>query len=142
MSLETMDPNPVWDADAYPEAVSTFERLRDDLAVSVWGADWCGDCRAVLPDFAAALDAVDIPDEQVEVVAVEKSEDGTKTGPTSSTRHRRRREFFDPLLRRSVDHIDDATRTKLESGMEVFMLASTHLLMNNRDGNTVQRGSI
>jgi thiol-disulfide isomerase/thioredoxin len=81
MSLETMDPNPVWDADAYPEAVSTFERLRDELEVSIWGADWCGDCRAVLPDFAAALDAADIPDEQVEVFAVEKSEDGTKTGP-------------------------------------------------------------
>ena len=81
MSLETMDPNPVWDADAYPEAVSTFERLRDELEVWIWGADWCGDCRAVLPDFAAALDAADIPDEQVEEFAVEKSDDGTKTGP-------------------------------------------------------------
>jgi len=81
MSLETMDPNPVWDVDSYPDAVSTFERLNDELAVEIWGADWCGDCRAVLPDFAAALDAADVPDERIETFAVERSDEGEKTGP-------------------------------------------------------------
>ena len=81
MSLETMEPNPVWDADSYPDAVDTLERLDDELEILVWGADWCGDCRTVLPDFAAALDAAGIPNEQVTQHAVEKADDGSKTGP-------------------------------------------------------------
>lgn len=81
MSLETMSPNPVWDADSYPDAVGTIERLSEELAITVWGADWCGDCRAVLPDFAAALDAAEVPNERIEVHAVERTDDGTKTGP-------------------------------------------------------------
>ena len=81
MSLETMSPNPVWDADSYPDAVGTIERLSEELEITVWGADWCGDCRAVLPDFAAALDAAEVPNERIEVYAVERADDGTKTGP-------------------------------------------------------------
>ena len=81
MSLETMEPNPAWNADSYPDAIGTIERLADELEVTVWGADWCGDCRAVLPDFAAALDAAGLDDERVEVYAVEKADDGSKRGP-------------------------------------------------------------
>jgi thiol-disulfide isomerase/thioredoxin len=77
MSLATMDPNPAWDADAYPEVLAAFEDLPADAIVRVWGADWCGDCRSQLPDFAAAMDAADI---DPEVYAVERGDDG-KTGP-------------------------------------------------------------
>ena len=81
MSLETMEPNPVWDEQSYSDAVATLERLRDEVVVKVWGADWCGDCRAVLPDVAAALDAAGVDEERIAQYAVEKAEDGSKRGP-------------------------------------------------------------
>lgn len=77
MSLKTMEPNPAWDPDSYPEVVETFSNL-DGAVVKVWGADWCGDCRSQLPDFAAALEAADV--ENVEQYAVER-ENGEKYGP-------------------------------------------------------------
>jgi thioredoxin 1 len=79
MELETMRPNPVWDADSYEDAVDTFEALADDIVVKVWGGDWCKDCRSQLPDFGAALDAAGV--ENVEHYPVEKEDDGSKTGP-------------------------------------------------------------
>ena len=78
MSLKTMEPNPAWDADSYPDVVDAFAALDDDAVVRVWGADWCGDCRSQLPDFAAALEAADAPN--VEQYPVER-EDGEKVGP-------------------------------------------------------------
>ncbi|MCY4729388.1 thioredoxin [Natronomonas gomsonensis] len=79
MELETMRPNPVWDADSYDDAVATFEAHADDIVVKVWGGDWCKDCRSQLPDFGAALDAAGV--ENVEHYPVEKEDDGSKTGP-------------------------------------------------------------
>jgi thioredoxin 1 len=79
MELETMRPNPVWDADSYEDAVDTFEALADDIVVKVWGGDWCKDCRSQLPDFGAALDAAGV--DNVEHYPVEKEDDGSKTGP-------------------------------------------------------------
>jgi thiol-disulfide isomerase/thioredoxin len=79
MELETMRPNPVWDADSYEDAVDVFEALADDIVVKVWGGDWCKDCRSQLPDFGAALDAAGV--ENVEHYPVEKEDDGSKTGP-------------------------------------------------------------
>jgi thiol-disulfide isomerase/thioredoxin len=65
MPLETMEPNPVWVEDAYAETVDVFESYGQDLVFRVWGGDWCKDCRAQLPDFGAALDAADVPDDNV-----------------------------------------------------------------------------
>lgn len=79
MELETMRPNPVWDADSYDDAVAVFEARADDIVVKVWGGDWCKDCRSQLPDFGAALDAAGV--ENVEHYPVEKQDDGSKTGP-------------------------------------------------------------
>lgn len=79
MELETMRPNPVWDADSYDDAVTVFESMADDVVVKVWGGDWCGDCRSQLPDFGAALEAAGI--EQLEHHPVEKADDGSKVGP-------------------------------------------------------------
>ncbi|MFB6078147.1 MAG: TlpA family protein disulfide reductase [Halarchaeum sp.] len=76
-TLETMTPNPAWDADAHEETVATWERVADDVTVKVWGGDWCGDCRGQLPDFAAALDAAGV--ENVEHYPVERV-DGEKQG--------------------------------------------------------------
>lgn len=78
MSLKTMEPNPAWDPESYPEVLAAFEELGDDVTVRVWGADWCGDCRSQLPDFAAALDAAGAAN--VEHYPVER-EDGEKVGP-------------------------------------------------------------
>ena len=77
MTLETMRPNPAWDADAYAETVETLERHRDDLIYKVWGGDWCKDCRKLLPDLGAALDAAGVPADHIEEIAV----DGDKQGP-------------------------------------------------------------
>ncbi|WP_049930548.1 TlpA family protein disulfide reductase [Halosimplex carlsbadense] len=81
MSLETMDPNPVWTEEAYGETVDVLAALADDVTFKVWGGDWCIDCRSQLPDFGAALDAAGVPDHRIEEYAVEKEEDGTKIGP-------------------------------------------------------------
>ena len=78
MSLKTMEPNPAWDADSYPDVVAAFAGLDDGAVVKVWGADWCGDCRSQLPDFAAALDAAGVPNVEQYPVA---REDGEKVGP-------------------------------------------------------------
>ncbi|WP_256289774.1 thioredoxin family protein [Halobellus inordinatus] len=78
-TLETMQPNPAWNADAHEDAVEAL--AADALVFRVWGGDWCGDCRGQLPDFAAALDAAGVPEERVHHYPVEKEDDGSKTGP-------------------------------------------------------------
>jgi len=79
MELETMRPNPVWDAESYDDAVSVFEALSDEIVVKVWGGDWCKDCRSQLPDFGAAMEAAGV--DSIEHYPVEKAEDGSKVGP-------------------------------------------------------------
>jgi thiol-disulfide isomerase/thioredoxin len=77
--LETMQPNPAWDADSYPDVVDALSR--DGLVFKVWGGDWCKDCRSQLPDFGAALAAAGVPEENVGHYPVEKADDGSKVGP-------------------------------------------------------------
>lgn len=79
MELETMRPNPVWDAESYADAVAVLEAVADDVVVKVWGGDWCPDCRNQLPDFGAALEAAGV--DAVEHYPVEKQDDGSKVGP-------------------------------------------------------------
>jgi thiol-disulfide isomerase/thioredoxin len=79
MELETMRPNPAWDAKSYDDAVETFASVADDIVVKVWGGDWCKDCRAQLPDFGAAMDAAGV--DSIEHYPVEKADDGSKVGP-------------------------------------------------------------
>ncbi len=79
MELETMRPNPVWDAESYGDAVDLLAAVADDVVVKVWGGDWCKDCRSQLPDFGAALDAAGV--DAVEHYPVEKADDGSKVGP-------------------------------------------------------------
>ncbi|RQG90767.1 TlpA family protein disulfide reductase [Natrarchaeobius chitinivorans] len=76
MSLETMNPNPAWDAASYEDAVDTFDAYSDELLYKVWGGDWCKDCRKLLPDFAAALDAGGVPDDRIEEIAVGQDKQG------------------------------------------------------------------
>ena len=76
MSLETMQPNPTWDEASYEDAVATLEAHNDELVYKVWGGDWCKDCRKLLPDFGAALDAADVPDDRIEEIAVDEDKQG------------------------------------------------------------------
>ncbi|WP_336025459.1 thioredoxin family protein [Halobellus salinisoli] len=78
-TLETMQPNPAWDADSHVDAVEALSE--DGLVFRVWGGDWCGDCRGQLPDFGAALAAAEVPAERIHHYPVEKEDDGSKTGP-------------------------------------------------------------
>jgi len=81
MPLTTMEPNPVWSAGAYEDTVDTLSEHADELVYRVWGGDWCKDCRSQLPDFGAALDAAEIPEDNVVHYETEKEDDGSKTGP-------------------------------------------------------------
>ncbi|WP_123534464.1 TlpA family protein disulfide reductase [Halosimplex salinum] len=81
MSLETMEPNPVWTEEAYAETVDVLAALRNEVTYKVWGGDWCIDCRSQLPDFGAALHAAGVPADRIDEYAVEKEDDGTKVGP-------------------------------------------------------------
>lgn len=76
MSLETMEPNPVWVADAYADTVDVLTAYGEDLTFKVWGGDWCKDCRSQLPDFGAALDAAEVPEENVEHFELDQDKEG------------------------------------------------------------------
>jgi thiol-disulfide isomerase/thioredoxin len=70
--LETMHPDGEWDGDDdVREALG-----REGLTYLVWGADWCGDCTAQLPGFAAALEAAGVPDDRIEHFPVDDDKDG------------------------------------------------------------------
>lgn len=75
MSLETMRPNPTWDAASYEDTVDTLA-AHDNLTYKVWGGDWCKDCRALLPDFGAALEAADVPEEHIDEIALDQDKQG------------------------------------------------------------------
>ncbi|WP_158056411.1 thioredoxin family protein [Halorussus halophilus] len=77
--METTEPNPTWDADAHSEVVSALESAVGEVTYKIWGADWCGDCRTVMPDFFAALDAAGVPDEEIETYEVDQNKDGELT---------------------------------------------------------------
>ncbi|MHB9286155.1 TlpA family protein disulfide reductase [Halobacteriales archaeon Cl-PHB] len=79
MTLETMAPNPVWVADAYTETVNTLNAYNEELTYKVWGGDWCKDCRSQLPDFGAALEAADIPEDRIEHYPVDQDKEGEGT---------------------------------------------------------------
>jgi thiol-disulfide isomerase/thioredoxin len=74
--METTEPNPTWDAAAHSEVVDAIEAAVGEVTYKVWGADWCGDCRAVLPDFFAALEAAGVPEGEFEVHEVDEDKDG------------------------------------------------------------------
>ncbi|USZ67979.1 thioredoxin family protein [Halorussus salilacus] len=76
--MESTEPSQTWDAAAHSEVVGALEAGIAEVTYRVWGADWCGDCRAVLPDFFAALEAAGVPDEEVEVHEVDEDKDGEK----------------------------------------------------------------
>ncbi|WP_255167030.1 TlpA family protein disulfide reductase [Natrononativus amylolyticus] len=78
MSLETMRPNPTWDAPSYEDTVDTLAAHRDELRYAIWGGDWCTDCRSLLPDFGAALEAAEIPDDRIEEIPVDQDKQGPK----------------------------------------------------------------
>jgi len=80
MTLDTMSPDPDWDPDDWVDALAQLRSVRDRLTVRVWCGDWCGDCRRLLPAFAAALDALDLTDDAVRTYSVEKLADGSKVG--------------------------------------------------------------
>ncbi|MEF8777046.1 MAG: thioredoxin family protein [Haloarculaceae archaeon] len=77
MKLETMEPNPVWTAEAHADAVEVLEAHAEELVFKVWGGDWCKDCRSLLPDFGAALDAAEVPEERVEHHPVDRDKEGS-----------------------------------------------------------------
>jgi thiol-disulfide isomerase/thioredoxin len=75
--LSTMEPDPAWDPASFEAAVETL--AREGLTFRIWGGDWCPDCRNLLPEFAAALDAAGVPDERIQVYAVDR-ENGENVG--------------------------------------------------------------
>jgi thiol-disulfide isomerase/thioredoxin len=84
MELDTMQPTPTFDETAYEDTVDTLAE-HDDLTYKVWGGDWCKDCRAALPDFAAALDAAGIPDDRIEHYPVEREDSEERSSSDGSS---------------------------------------------------------
>jgi thiol-disulfide isomerase/thioredoxin len=99
MTLDTMQPTPTFDATAHEDTIETLAE-HDDLTYLVWGGDWCKDCRAALPDFAAALDAAGVPDEQIEHYPVEReeSEERSSSGDSSGQSPREHGEKVGPRV--------------------------------------------
>ena len=60
MTLDTMAPNPVWNASDHLKTVTTLSKLDASFVFKIWCDDGCKDCRAQLPDFSAALSAANI----------------------------------------------------------------------------------
>lgn len=81
MTLETLTPAPDWNAAAHRRAVETLASLGSDDRVKVWCDDGCVDCRALLPEFAAALDAAGVLRDRVLQYEVERLPEGRKRGP-------------------------------------------------------------
>ncbi|WP_330630870.1 thioredoxin family protein [Halocatena halophila] len=75
MTLETMAPNPVWDDEAHESTVSVLAE-NDEVTYTIWGGDWCKDCRSQLPDFSAALEAAGVEDDRITHVAVDREKNG------------------------------------------------------------------
>lgn len=80
MTLETFAPAPDWSPAAHRTAVDALASLGGADRVLVWCDDGCSDCRALLPDFAAALEAAGI-EGRVTAYAVERLPEGEKRGP-------------------------------------------------------------
>lgn len=76
MELETLEPNPVWTADAHSDTVDTLEAYSDELRYLIWGGDWCKDCRAQLPDFGAALEAAGVPEDRIVHYVLDQDKEG------------------------------------------------------------------
>jgi|APHM01.1.fsa_nt_gi Thioredoxin. len=76
MKLEAMTPNPVWVADAYAETVRTLRAHNNAVVYKIWGGDWCKHTRGQLPDFAAALEAADVPADRIEEHVVDENKQG------------------------------------------------------------------
>ncbi|MDZ7702647.1 MAG: thioredoxin [Halobacteriales archaeon] len=81
MTLETLTPAEDWRPAGHREAVEALRALGEGDEILIWCDDGCGDCRALLPDFAAALAAADVPDGLVTEYAVERLPEGEKRGP-------------------------------------------------------------
>jgi thiol-disulfide isomerase/thioredoxin len=75
MALTTLEPNPAWASGAHQDTVDILG-THEDLVYKIWGGDWCPDCRSQLPDFAAALDAAEIPDDHIEQYELDKNKNG------------------------------------------------------------------
>jgi thiol-disulfide isomerase/thioredoxin len=71
MTLESMEPGNWNGDDDVRDALG-----RDGLTYCVWGADWCGDCREQLPEFAAALDEAGVPADRIERFPVDDDKRG------------------------------------------------------------------
>ena len=81
MRLETMTPDPEWEAADHREAVRTVAAVGTSVTFLVWGDDGCGDCQRVLPGFGALLAAADVPPDRVVHYPVERLPEGRKRGP-------------------------------------------------------------
>ena len=79
--LDTMRPAVDWNEAPHAVAIKQLRSHRDEVRIRVWGGDWCKDCKAVLPPFAAALEAAGIDPATVDHYPVEKEADGSKIGP-------------------------------------------------------------
>lgn len=81
MTLDSMTPNPIWNASDHLETVTALSKLDSNFVFKIWCDDGCKDCRAQLPNFSAALSAANINPNCIEQYPVDRLPDGKKQGP-------------------------------------------------------------
>jgi hypothetical protein len=81
MTLDTLTPAPDWNPTAHRAAVDALAGLDGSARIKLWCDDGCSDCRALLPGFAAALEAAGVPTDRIIQHAVERLPEGEKRGP-------------------------------------------------------------
>lgn len=81
MTLDLMQPAPMWDPEAHADTVDAIEALAADqsVTITVWCRDDCSDCRRELPDFAAAVEAAGFPEERLRQIPVDQDNEGGLT---------------------------------------------------------------
>ncbi len=80
MSLDSMNPNPLWVASGHKKTIDVFKKLEDNFIFRIWGDDGCKDCRDQLPEFASVLHAAGVDNSRIKQHLVERLPEGKKKG--------------------------------------------------------------
>jgi len=64
------------------KVINTLETSLNDYTIKLFLGTWCGDSKREVPRFYKVLDAVNFPETQLEVIAVDRTPEAYKKSPT------------------------------------------------------------
>lgn len=62
--------------------ITTFKKSLKDYNIKLFLGTWCGDSKREVPRFYKVLDAANFPEDQLEVIAVDRTPEAYKKSPT------------------------------------------------------------